>query len=124
MIIGFQQRCRAGFRGGIVAALLVFWALSSVAICVASTRAEAEAMACCQPADCEMSAMSAQHPCCALQSNPSQPSANPVVPAGHFADRIATVVTPAQHKAGATSTSALAAIPPDAPPGCNSILRI
>ena len=89
MTIGLQQR-RKGFRGGVVATLLVFWVLSSVGVCMAATQAEA-AMACCQPADCSVSEMSAQHPCCAIQSNPSQPSASPVVLAGNAADQLIAI---------------------------------
>jgi hypothetical protein len=108
----------------IVAVLLLLWAVNSVAFCVAATRADA-AMACCPPTDCgAMASAAPQNNCCTVQSNPSRAMVISVVLTDHVTDDAITR-TPQSPEISAPAERCTAAYaPPQAPPGCNSILRI
>jgi hypothetical protein len=109
----------------VVMLVLLVWALNSVAFCMVTARAEADAMACCPPVDCDVMASAApQNNCCAVQSNPSHTAVSPVLLTDHVTEdaiAVAEVKTAGSaHQAGVVVPS----VSPQAPPGCNSILRI
>jgi hypothetical protein len=103
--------------------LLLLWAVNSVMFCAAAARVEA-AMACCPPSECATVSAAPQQTCCTVQSNPTRSALSPVVLVDHIPDdMIATVIVSIDASKPEVSF-VRPPVSPQAPPGCNSILRI
>jgi hypothetical protein len=111
----------------VVLALLALWTAVPVLACLPTDQMTQAEMACCKKmvGDCQMG--SAQRPCCKTAPTVSAPVAM-IEPISQFHPSVAVVsFTPsAQFEPNAESEVAQAhlGLPPPAPPGPNSILRI
>jgi hypothetical protein len=118
-----MARCRSFLALGLVA----LWVATPALACLPNPHMTAVEMACCKKmaGDCHMGV--GQHPCCKNVSNAPQPVASlQPVPQIH-PDFAIVCVTPAvqtRFVSSAESEQASLGLPPPAPPGQHSILRI
>jgi hypothetical protein len=111
----------------IVLALLALWTAVPVLACLPSQQMTQAEMACCKKmaGDCQMG--SAQHPCCKTASTINSPVAT-VSPIAHFYPSVAvvsfTLSAQLEPKTEGELSHAHLGLPPPAPAGPNSILRI
>lgn len=107
--------------------LICLWIGSPVLACVPNSQMTAAEMACCKKmaGDCHMGM--GQHPCCKTVSPTPSPVAS-VQPSSHFHPSFAVAVLTVTLEVAPVSTGESAQVhlglPPAAPPGPNSILRI
>jgi len=114
----------------VVLALLALWTAVPVLACLPTHQMTQAEMACCQKmaGDCEMG--SAQHPCCKTAPTINAPVATiaAIEPISQLHPSIAVVsfIPSAQFEPQAEGeiTQVHLGLPPPAPPGPNSILRI
>jgi hypothetical protein len=111
----------------IILALLALWTAVPVLACLPTHQMTQAEMACCKKmvGDCQMG--SAQHPCCKTAPTANAPVAT-IEPISQFHPCITVVsVTPSfqfEPKTEGEVAQAHLSLPPPAPPGPNSILRI
>src|ERR1700691_618140 len=118
-----MTRCRSI----IVLSLLAFWLATPALSCLPNTQMTSSEMACCKKmaGDCNMG--TGQHPCCKTVSNApaSIASIQPISQVhADFAAVAETVVVLVPSVSEAESQQIGFGLPPPAPPGQNSILRI
>jgi hypothetical protein len=111
----------------VVLVLLALWTSVPVLACLPTHQMTQAEMACCKKmaGDCQMG--SAQHPCCKMAPTVNAPVAT-VVPIAQFHPIVAvvsfTLSVQFEPNADGEVTEAHLGLPPPAPPGPNSILRI
>jgi hypothetical protein len=117
----------ATFRSIIALALVCFWINSTALACLPNAQMSAAEMACCKKmaGDCHMG--TGQHPCCKTVSNAPQSVAS--VPAAvHVTPDFTLVALIGAPESTLSSegerAQASLGLPPPAPPGPSSILRI
>lgn len=117
----------ARVRPIVVLSLLTLWMAVPVLACLPTQQMTQAEMACCKKmaGDCRMG--SAQHPCCKTSPTVNAPIAT-IEPTAQLHTSIAVVGfaprTQFEPKAEAEIPHAHLGLPPPAPPGPNSILRI
>ena len=109
--------------------MILLWAASPVLACLPNPQMTSAEMECCKKmaGDCQMG--NAQHPCCkTVSSAPTQAALVRVQPAAHAPANVAVIATVRFDQTSLTaegsSQQMLLGLPPPAPPGSNSILRI
>jgi hypothetical protein len=116
------------FRSMLVFVLVLAWtAIPALACLPNATMTQAE-MSCCQKmaGDCHMGA--GHHPCCKTKVDRATPvatldrTASQIHPS--IAARLLDVTLPPQQAFARAGTGELHGLPPPAPPGLNSVLRI
>jgi len=118
-----MARCRSV----IVLVLLALWLAIPALACLPNPQMTAAEMACCKKmaGDCQMGI--GQHPCCKTIASTPQPvaSVQPIAPFHPSVAVVAEIVTaPVPSLADAEAIQAGLGLPPPAPPGLHSILRI
>ena len=117
----------ARVRAIVVLCLLAVWTAAPLLACLPNHQVTQSEMACCKKmaGDCHMG--SVQHPCCKTAPTVNAPVAT-IKPIAHPHPSVAVVSFtssfPVQLKAEGEIAQAHLGLPPPAPPGPNSILRI
>jgi hypothetical protein len=117
----------ARIRPILVAVLIFLWTVTPALSCLAKAGMTEAEMACCKKmaGDCHMGPE--HHPCCDMRLN-TPPQVATVVKNSHFQPAVVFVMAslPAEFVAASHGdpSYALQGLPPPAPPGLNSILRI
>jgi len=114
-------------RSVIVLVLLALWLAIPALACLPNPQMTAAEMACCKKMgeDCQMGI--GQHPCCKTIARTPQPVAS-IQPIAQFNAPVAVVaeivISPVPSFAEGEAVQAHLGLPPPAPPGLRSILRI
>ena len=118
-----MARCRSV----VVLVLLALWLATPALTCLPNPQMTAAEMACCKKmaGDCHMGV--GQHPCCKTVANAPQPvaslqSISQIHPPAAVVVEIAVVFVPSTIEAEAMQVGL--GLPPPAPPGLHTILRI
>jgi hypothetical protein len=115
------------FHHIVVLGLICVWIGSPALACLPNTQMTAAEMACCKKmaGDCHMGM--GQHPCCTTASLAPSPVAS-LQPSSHVHPNVAVTTLTVTLELAPVSTGEFAQVhlglPPPAPPGPNSILRI